>query len=579
MGGVYTPNTNPTGSQDFQDYGLDSLSTGVGVGASFDEAWNGFLTASSFIRGSELRKKSLGEFSLDENERLTYGKGGIPKRDAPDTPIISKEEANEKYGIKGHLSFDQDIREGEARLINQYRQDQQKRDYVLSRSDPGVINSAIRLGVGFVATALDPVSVATSLVPVVGEARFAAMAGRIGMKGARVAKGAIEGTVGAAVVEPFAYMQAQTEHADYTAYDSLVNIAFGGVLGAGLQGAGVVLGKFINRQTPETKQAALNGALAAVMENRPVTVGDVFRFETSRRAELTLGSTLGRSAPVTPMTLATSNPARLDAVRPFEQRLALPDAMGRERFFDTRSQADKAYRQLKSEGYKVEAIESGGFRLTKPSALELVDTSFVEKRAAENAIKRMPPAERDGLEIIRTSVTGKDGFAIVKGLSKEQVEAANKNPSYLNNALSYKMAEDVPSRPITPRDGVNQIGEPLTNQLDGGVTPSLIEHNSLEPLDQVIREMLENSKRSMAPDPQLTAQIIKIADRTSKMKEAPTFEAAKTEATQLDTDVNEMLSMYDLSEKDMAEVSAPKDDIDPDSYTKAVKQAFACMVA
>jgi len=91
--------------------------------------------------------------------------------------------------------------------------------------------------------------------------------------------------------------------------------------------------------------------------------------------------------------------------------------------------------------------------------------------------------------------------------------------------------------------------------------------------------MLENSKRSMAPDPQLTAQIIKIADRTSKMKEAPTFEAAKAEATQLDTEVNEMLSMYDLSENDMAEVSAPKDDIDAASYTKAVKKALACMVA
>jgi len=542
MGGVYTPNTNPTGSQDFQDYGLDSLSTGIAAGTAFDNAWNGFATTSSTLRGGALEEARLG--------RMQAAGGRFGFRQNPDTPIISKEEANEKYGIKGQLSFDQDIREGEAKLIHQYRQDQQKRDYVLSRSDPGVVNSAIRLGAGFAATALDPIGVATSLIPVVGEARFAAMAGRVGMTAARLSKGAIEGAVGAAVVEPLAYMQAQTEHADYTAYDSLVNIAFGGALGVGLQGAGVVLGKFINRQTPEAKQAALNGALAAVMENRPVTVGDVFRFEASRNTTLRASSTLSRApSPIQASDLAGGLPpiARLEQIDQAISSAGTPDA------------APINITQLSTE--RVNLLDDIKASIPEPVREAHILRALARTDSPELKAATVKIAKLDA-QIEQARSRGKEPDAKVL---KERSEAVRESERLL--------PEEEQERLIKEAAKESQAPEKVSDQ------DTIIQPTAKEPIDQVIREMLENSKRSMAPDPQLTAQIIKIADRTSKMKEAPTFEAAKAEATQLDTDVNEMLSMYDLSEKDMAEVSAPKDDIDPDSYTKAVKQAFACMVA
>jgi len=147
------------------------------------------------------------------------------------------------------------------------------------------------------------------------------MVGRLGKTGARFAKGAADGAVGAAAVEPLVALQARSEQADYSAMDSLLNIAFGGVLGGGLhvglgklddwlhpeaieglrKGKGLsdaVLAKedavfalepqkdaaasFLDDLAPGQHEAALRGAIAALAEGRPVDVG--FAIEAERQA-------------------------------------------------------------------------------------------------------------------------------------------------------------------------------------------------------------------------------------------------------------------------------------------------------
>jgi hypothetical protein len=135
---------------------------------------------------------------------------------------------------------------------------------------------------------LDPLNVASAFIPVVGEARFAALAGCIGVGGARAVTGAVEGAVGAAILEPIVLAGARYEQADYDIVDSLANIAFGAGIGAGLHFAGGALkdrievrrtASPIERQIddlPRADQEALaRTAVAQMSEGRPVDVGPV----------------------------------------------------------------------------------------------------------------------------------------------------------------------------------------------------------------------------------------------------------------------------------------------------------------
>jgi hypothetical protein len=86
---------------------------------------------------------------------------------------------------------------------------------------------------------VDPINVAASFIPVFGQTNFARLVARQGFTKARAIRGAVEGAVGATLVEPIVYGVAQSLQADYDMYDSLLNVTFGTVLGSGLHvGAG-----------------------------------------------------------------------------------------------------------------------------------------------------------------------------------------------------------------------------------------------------------------------------------------------------------------------------------------------------
>ncbi len=249
-------------------YGLDALPAtfGEGFGAQFDDQMVRNPTASigrMFDRAQYF--PSTDEFG---NE--------MPAR----TPskMLTAQEANDAYGVPGHLKFDADTPEPIAQELKTLKVKELERQDTMRRAQAGI---GTALTAGLVASVLDPLNVASAFIPVVGEARYAALVARLGVTGARATRGAIEGAVGAAIVEPFTLAAASYEQADYDAADSLASIAFGTALGSGLHVAGgVVKDRFvgaIDNLPLADREALLRSSVAQVAEGRPVDVGDLLR--------------------------------------------------------------------------------------------------------------------------------------------------------------------------------------------------------------------------------------------------------------------------------------------------------------
>jgi hypothetical protein len=114
---------------------------------------------------------------------------------------------------------------------------EQERSSVFQRRKAGFILGTAGFGAEMLASLADPVGFAANFVPVVGQAKYAAMLRAAGTSVARRAAvragvGAAEGIAGAALLEPLVAMAANDEMLDYALADSLYSVAFGGIFGA-----------------------------------------------------------------------------------------------------------------------------------------------------------------------------------------------------------------------------------------------------------------------------------------------------------------------------------------------------------
>jgi hypothetical protein len=211
-----------------------------------------------------------------------------------DSPTLDAETANTKYGIPGLLKFDRPVTEQAAEALRRDREAEQQRQAVIARRPDRFATSGFARGaVAFGTAMLDPVNIGLALVPFVGEARMALLLGTTSRTAARAGAGAIGGAGGMLMAEPIEYGLARSEFNDRTMTDTLAAVAFGGVLGGGLH----VLGGSIadvakgRRATPieraigdapqPVRDGALQGAVAAVAEGRPVAVAPLFDLPTA----------------------------------------------------------------------------------------------------------------------------------------------------------------------------------------------------------------------------------------------------------------------------------------------------------
>jgi GGDEF domain-containing protein len=174
----------------------------------------------------------------------------------PVSPVLTMEQAQAKIdaaGLSGHLKPTEGQNDAALSMLIDYKTRELGNKFILDRYRGGVAGGVAQLATGLAVSLADPVNIGSAFMPVVGEARYAQLLGRAGTSmtsraAVRTGVGAVEGTVGAALVEPIIYQSKQAIQADYTAYDSLANIGFGGLFGGVLQpGAGAVADVFARR--------------------------------------------------------------------------------------------------------------------------------------------------------------------------------------------------------------------------------------------------------------------------------------------------------------------------------------------
>ena len=191
--------------------------------------------------------------------------------------IISKETwAESEYFRDGIQVGDDGIKEGLAQLLAERVDRRREFQITLQRSKGGFGLGAAQFGVAIAGSFLDPLNIASAFIPAVGPARAAAMAAKFGKSGSRAMKGAVDGAVGAAVLEPLIIGAAAAEQdQSYTLLDSFLNVAVGSALGSGLHVGFGKISDRINRTPPQTRARAEQTALGQALGDQPVRVDPI----------------------------------------------------------------------------------------------------------------------------------------------------------------------------------------------------------------------------------------------------------------------------------------------------------------
>lgn len=198
--------------------------------------------------------------------------------------LSQNEWRDSEYYREGITVPENGIREGAAELLAQKHDERRARNLVLERSPGGIGLGAAQFGAGLVASAMDPLNVAASFIPVVGQARFLAASAKYGKTVARAGKGIAEGAAGAVAVEPSVYFAARLEQdKDYTYADSFMNIAFGSVLGGGLHVVGGKISDGLQRANSNTVKALQQNAISKIVQDQEVNQNLAVRQDPALR--------------------------------------------------------------------------------------------------------------------------------------------------------------------------------------------------------------------------------------------------------------------------------------------------------
>lgn len=253
---------------------LDDVVTGQfdAAQASFDQAmFENPTTAARRI--SELADAEQGQVIRPAMTARGYTSPAV--RAEPDSPMLSAEVARARVKEEGlDLSIDDGgIREGVLEILVERKRAEAQRKFLLDNAPSSTV--PVQLLAGFAASVLDPINIASAFIPVVGEARYASMLAKATTRaarfGVRARVGALEGAVGAAMVEPLVLYASAQDQADYDITNSLLNVTFGSVLGGGLHAAGGLVTDIRRGTLLEQARAESPASAPAGVEARATT--------------------------------------------------------------------------------------------------------------------------------------------------------------------------------------------------------------------------------------------------------------------------------------------------------------------
>jgi len=282
--------TDEAPSRWFQSFGFDGVRADRAEvrGAAWDKADSGLksiLNLSELDRAEELTKYSDEELRSLYRKRHSSARGGGSTGDRrrptleefgiADRPVyLSPDEANQQYGIPGHLTWDKPISSLVASIQHKRKLDEVRYSNIVGRAQ-GFVDNGMALGIEMGASLLDPVGLAIGFIPLVGQARYAKLAESGFKTASRMARGAEAGFVGTLGVEPFIYADKVQSKADYDMYDSLANVAFGTVAGAGLFAVGGKIADGVRSLRKESHVKAFDLSIKQLAAGKNVEVGPV----------------------------------------------------------------------------------------------------------------------------------------------------------------------------------------------------------------------------------------------------------------------------------------------------------------
>lgn len=316
-------------------------------------------------------------------------------RAEPETPLLTAEQARARIKEEGlDLTVDDaGIRAGALDILIERKREETKRKFILDNAPASTV--PVQLLAGFAASVLDPINVASAFVPVVGEARYASMLARAGQSVAaraavRARVGAIEGAVGAAMLEPLILYASARDQADYDLTNSLLNVAFGSALGGGLHSAGGLIGD-LRRGTLLDAVKAEAPEIAPNATATPRAAAQEFALRVDENPMLALRDSLERGIAADRVRLAedAGRQAREALIPEIRAELSEVAAGRLPNVRDLRVEQAAVQRTLDTldDTFKARAKEFQGQRMTRKQAERAARDAIAEERQRLNERK------------------------------------------------------------------------------------------------------------------------------------------------------------------------------------------------
>lgn len=507
---------------------------------------------------------------------------------APSTASEMQDAASARQKIKDEgLSLtvpDEGIRSRALDILIERKKDERRRNDIISRGPGGFVAGATGVGVNLAVSAMDPLNIASAFIPVVGEARYAAMlakaSGPLSRAWARAGVGALEGAAGAAAVEPLVYGAARQEQADYDLHDSIANIALGTVLGGGLHvGAGAIADTVragrdwrTARAAPDapiprmmegvdagTREAALRTGVAQAVSGREINVEPVVSYASRQgfQEPLRAVTQAGREVP----SLDSLPPSTQERFREWFGESKITDAGGKPLVVYHGTKADFDQFDIKAFGASDEGLAGRGFYFTHDP-----------HEASSHAINEQY-GRGTSPNVIPAYVSLKNPFVIKQGVLPDGRKLAQ-TISAENGKAVRKMAEDgghdgivfasrngeirhvVAFDPGQIKSAFNTTFDPKTNTLLDALPP-LRERGRISPQPQDLRT---TAQASFAPEQMrlYDGEAVRITDEriAAAPKDEDMPDVTLTEAMEDVTRLAETLGDPEIVGREMAEVDA-----------------------
>lgn len=556
-------------------------------GEVWDASFGGAFStnpSSSIIRTEQLGQAQEGLRLTGDTESIL-----VPPRNEPDTPLLDAQAAREKVSGMG-LDIkipEQGIRQGALDILIDRHREQAARQQVMTRANGGSFGT--QLGASVAASLLDPLNIASAFVPVVGEARYAAMLGRVvsplGRAGVRAGVGAVEGAVGAAIIEPLPLIAAGLDQTEYGLSDSLANIAMGGLLGGGLHTVGGAVSDALRRriatETPPQVESVLNaGDRQAPQPLRAADFDRVF----DQDPEAALRSALARDLEADGATLyRNAERQAIDEIRPtltgervgnvadlHAERLELTQrAMGLDATFKDLAKEFQGQRMSRKQAERAPRDTIAAQREQISTRQAEINTTLERNRAGE--------FDRRDLGLIEKGQVPERLRPQIEARAKQIMQGYQQRPLGPAIRTARETAQDAD---WTVRDSA------LRTAVAQAVSGRDIDVQALFDMEVPGKAAgaMEYAKRPPARriDPEGQAESLRV-DSAPKTQPQDEFEATRQQFDEDEALVKEMLDQ--LPEKDRADVlAASRDEADAaqaqadraEQYSKAYRAAAVC---